>query len=256
MKLTIEEIGNRLAGISNPESDFVRKISSDERAGVQRVLKKWLKLQEQRKFQEERFFEMSAFERDLRSKGYKYIAGIDEAGRGPLAGPVVAGSVILPADFNLPGLDDSKKLSPAKREEYYEVITRDAIAWGTGIIDAKEIDRINILQAAKKAMLAAVVNMKSAPDFLLVDAVSLETPYPAEALIKGDARSISIAAASVVAKVTRDRMMKEISLQYPEYGFSANMGYGTAEHLEALRIYGITPYHRKSFAPVKACLES
>lgn len=176
---------------------------------------------------------------------------ISEIRRGPLAGPVVAAAVILPEDFYLPGIDDSKKLTEHKREEYFDRIKMDAIAVGVGIIDAPEIDRINILEAAKKAMLAAVIQLDPNPDYLLIDAVKLGTPYPSESLIKGDARSITIAAASIIAKVTRDRLMKEISHKHPEYGFSSNMGYGTAEHLDALKQHGVTPFHRKTFAPVK-----
>jgi ribonuclease HII len=194
---------------------------------------------------------MTSFERKLRSQGFRYIAGIDEVGRGPLAGPVVAAAVILPEDFYLPGVDDSKKLNERKREEYFAKIQEEAVAIGVGVIEAAEIDAINILEASKKAMLEAIVEMPSIPDYLLIDAVRLDTPYPSESLIKGDARSITIAAASIVAKVTRDRMMREMDKVYPHYGFASNMGYGTAAHLDALKKYGVTPIHRTSFAPVK-----
>ena len=148
------------------------------------------------------------------------------------------------------------KLSDAKKDHYFEVINEQALGIGVGVVSAAEIDEINILQATKKAMLSAIAQVGITPDYLLIDAVKLATPYPFEALIRGDARSTSIAAASVIAKVTRDRLMKEISKEYPKYGFEANMGYGTAEHLKAIQEHGITPIHRKTFAPVKQCLEN
>ncbi|MGM0902018.1 MAG: ribonuclease HII [Bacillota bacterium] len=250
-KLTIQEIEQQLLVTGEDIKELVQTLRQDERKGVQRILDKWERLQEKEQVLHKKFLEMTSFEEDLRHQGFQFIAGIDEAGRGPLAGPVVAAAVILPKDFYLPGIDDSKKLTEQKREDYYERIKMEAISVGVGIIDAAEIDRINILEAAKKAMLEAVTQLAPKPDYLLVDAVKLETPYPSESLIKGDARSITIAAASIIAKVTRDRMMKEISRKYPDYGFSSNMGYGTAAHLEAIKRYGVTPYHRKSFAPVK-----
>ncbi|WP_404333101.1 ribonuclease HII [Mesobacillus maritimus] len=250
-KLTIQEIEQQLLVTGEDIKELVQTLRQDERKGVQRILDKWERLQEKEQVLHKKFLEMTSFEEDLRHQGFQFIAGIDEAGRGPLAGPVVAAAVILPKDFYLPGIDDSKKLTEQKREDYYERIKMEAISVGVGIIDTAEIDRINILEAAKKAMLEAVTQLAPKPDYLLVDAVKLETPYPSESLIKGDARSITIAAASIIAKVTRDRMMIEISRKYPEYGFSSNMGYGTAAHLEAIKRYGVTPYHRKSFAPVK-----
>lgn len=250
-KMTIQEIEQQLLVESEDKKKLVQTLRLDERKGVQRILDKWERLQEKEQLLHKKFLEMTSFEEDLRQQGFQFIAGIDEAGRGPLAGPVVAAAVILPKDFYLPGIDDSKKLTEQKREDYYERIKMEAISVGVGIIDAAEIDRINILEAAKKAMLEAVTQLAPKPDYLLVDAVKLETPYPSDSLIKGDARSITIASASIIAKVTRDRMMKEISRKYPDYGFSSNMGYGTAAHLEAIKRYGVTPYHRKTFAPVK-----
>jgi ribonuclease HII len=233
------------------DETLIASLEKDERAGVRRLLEKWQKQQQKEQELLEKFKEMTRFEQKLRSQGYKSIAGIDEVGRGPLAGPVVAAAVILPEDFYLPGVDDSKKLNEQKREELFEKIQQEAEAIGIGVIEATEIDEINILEASKKAMLQAIVEIQSAPDYLLVDAVRLDTPYPSESLIKGDARSISIAAASIVAKVTRDRMMKKLDGVYPQYGFASNMGYGTAAHLDALKKYGATPIHRMSFAPVK-----
>jgi len=250
-KWTVQEIDEKLQGIKDSKDPFIKKISKDERKGVQVALNKWFKQFEQQKQTEYLFYEMTQYERNVRGMGYKYISGIDEVGRGPLAGPVVAAAVILPESFTLLGINDSKKLSEQKREEYFEQIQEQAIAIGIGMIDAKEIDEINIYEATKKAMLAAVTNLTTPPDYLLIDAMKLITPYPQESIIKGDGKSITIAAASIIAKVTRDRLMKKIGEEYPQYGFSQNMGYGTKEHLLALEQYGVTPYHRRSFAPIK-----
>jgi ribonuclease HII len=254
-KWTINEIEQHLFQNDSIEEGLVESLKNDERMGVQRMLLKWEKQESMKKKLHEQFISMSSFERKCRAEGFRLIAGIDEAGRGPLAGPVVAGAVILPEDFYLPGLNDSKKLPEAKREEYFELIKDKALAVGIGIVSAAEIDEINILQATKKAMSSAVAQLAPSPDFLLVDAVKLETPYPFEALIKGDARSISIAAASIIAKVTRDRLLKEIAELHPQYGFQANMGYGTSDHMKALHEHGVTQYHRKTFAPVRECIE-
>lgn len=188
-------------------------------------------------------------------KGYSIIAGIDEVGRGPLAGPVVAAAVILSEDFYLPGLNDSKKLSKAKRESYYTYIKQHADI-GIGIVDHKEIDQLNIYQATKKAMQMAVQSLTRTPDYLLIDAMTLPLSVPQESIIKGDTKSASIAAASIVAKVVRDRMMEQFAKKYPYYGFDQNMGYGTKEHLDGLKIYGPSDIHRLSFSPVKEIVES
>lgn len=254
-KWTIGEIEQQLFQNGSVEEVFIESLQNDERKGVQRMLLKWEKQEAMKERLHGQFISMSSFERKYRDEGFRWIAGIDEAGRGPLAGPVVAGAVILPEDFYLPGLNDSKKLPEAKRDEYFEIIKDKAVAVGIGMASAAEIDEINILQATKKAMSSAVAQLVQRPDFLLIDAVKLETPYPFEALIKGDARSISIAAASIIAKVTRDRLMKEIAEMHPQYGFQANMGYGTSEHMKALHEHGVTEYHRKTFAPVRDCID-
>lgn len=177
-----------------------------------------------------------------------YICGIDEAGRGPLAGPVVAGAVILPKDLKLLYVNDSKKLSPAKREELYAVITRQAICFGTGVVDAERIDKINILQATYEAMKIAIAGLANVPDILLNDAVTIPgMAMPQENIVKGDAKSVSIAAASILAKVTRDHMMQAYDTLYPGYGFAKHKGYGTKEHIEALRRLGPSPIHRRTF---------
>ncbi len=206
--------------------------------------------------------EMKAHEDELRAEGYRYIAGIDEVGRGPLAGPVYAACVILPEDFDVPGINDSKKLSAKKREELSDVIKERAVAWGIGIADNNEIDELNILEATKTAMkraIAAVRDMLSekgllaaegethAQDMLLIDAVKLDAGMPSESIIKGDEKCLCIAAASIVAKVARDSFMTEMDSVYPGYDFAGNKGYGTAKHYEGLRALGKTPIHRKTF---------
>jgi ribonuclease HII len=247
----VKEIEEKLVQIEDVADPFFMEISGDDRKSVQQLLLKWNRRKEQKRLAEEKFNSMTYFERKVRKEGYNLIAGIDEVGRGPLAGPVVAAAVILPESFTLLGLDDSKKLTAKRREEYFDYIQEKATAIGIGIIEAEEIDTINIYEATKKAMLAAVRQLHTSPDFLLIDAMKLVTPYPSESIIKGDAKSISIAAASVIAKVTRDRIMVGLDEEYPQYHFAKNMGYGTQEHLEAIKKYGILPFHRKSFAPVK-----
>lgn len=190
------------------------------------------------------------YERDLNNKGINLIAGVDEVGRGPLIGPVVAAAVILPKDYKLVGLTDSKKLSEKKREYFYEIIKKDAIAIGIGIIDEKRIDEINIYEATKEAMQLAINNLKIKPEHILIDAMPLNLNIPTTSIIKGDLLSITISAASVVAKVTRDHMLYEMDKEYPMYDLKNNKGYGTKKHLEAIKQYGITKYHRLSYKPV------
>lgn len=250
-KSSIKDISLQIKEITNPDDLFLKQCQADERKGVIDVVDKWFRSYEKKQQIEQQFLQMSAFEMDLRAKGFSMIAGIDEVGRGPLAGPVVASAVILPETFYLPGLNDSKKLSEAKREQFFDYIMQEAIAVGTGVMDHDIIDRINIYQATKQAMIAAVAQLSHQPDYLLIDAMELDVPIPQCSIIKGDAKSISIAAASIIAKVTRDRMMKAYAKQYPQYGFEQHMGYGTSAHLAALRAHGITPWHRKSFSPVK-----
>ncbi|PLT34228.1 ribonuclease HII [Bacillus sp. V5-8f] len=252
---SIKEIAQVLKEIQDPFDPFIAECLEDDRAGVRDLAMKWNQAFNKRRKAREHFEEMSMYEHTLRTQGFQYIAGIDEVGRGPLAGPVVASAVILPADFYLEGLDDSKKVSESKRELFYEVIQKEAVAIGVGIIHSEEIDRFNIYQATKKAMLAAIAALEITPDHLLIDAMELDVPMPQMAIIKGDAKSISISAASIVAKVTRDRMMKEYAISHPHYGFHRNMGYGTSNHLEALHKHGPTPWHRRSFSPVRDIAE-
>lgn len=191
------------------------------------------------------------YENELYSKGYKLIGGIDEVGRGPLVGPVVTACVILPEDFALDGLTDSKKLSEKKRDMFYDIIMEKAISVGIGIMDEDVIDKVNIYEATKLAMYQAVDNMSVKPDYILIDAMKLDKlDVPSTSIIKGDLKSITISAASVIAKVTRDRMMCELDKKYPMYKFAKNKGYPTKDHIEAIVKYGILKEHRKTFKPV------
>ena len=190
---------------------------------------------------------MRVREQELHRQGYVNVAGVDEVGRGPLAGPVVAAAVILPHDFDVLGIDDSKKLSENRREELYDIITEKAVAWGIGMADHETIDEINILQAAKLAMKRALAELEDV-DYITFDAMKIEDiDIPQESVIKGDSKILAIAAASIVAKVTRDRMMTEYAKQYPGYGFEKNKGYGTKAHYEGISEHGICPIHRRSF---------
>ena len=199
--------------------------------------------------EEQRLLELKKIDKQYYDMNMKYVCGIDEAGRGPLAGPVVVASVIMKPDSMIEGVNDSKKISEKKREKLYELITNEAISYGVGIITQEEIDDINILQATKKGLTNSLNSMDIKPDMILVDALkgidTLGIPYLS--IIKGDATSYSIAAASIIAKVTRDRIMREWDKVYPEYGFATHKGYGTAKHIEAIRQYGLCPLHRRSF---------
>lgn len=196
------------------------------------------------------------YEKDLINNGITLIGGIDEVGRGPLVGPVVASCVILPVNYKLEGLTDSKKLTEKKRNEFYDILMKDAVSIGIGIIDEKRIDEINIYEATKEAMISAVNNMDIKPEHVLIDAMKLDINIPSTSIIKGDSKSLSIAAASVIAKVTRDRMLDELDQKYPMYDFIHNKGYPTKKHLEAIKEYGIIEEHRKTYGPVKDYLMS
>lgn len=190
------------------------------------------------------------YEQELNNNGITLIAGVDEVGRGPLIGPVVAAAVILPKNFKLEGLTDSKKLSEKKREELYKIIKEKAISIGIGVISEKRIDEINIYEATKEAMIEAINNLDVKPEHVLIDAMPLDIDIDTTSIIKGDLLSISISAASVIAKVTRDHMLYEIDSEYPMYDLKNNKGYGTKKHIEAIKQYGITKYHRLSYRPV------
>ncbi len=196
------------------------------------------------------------YEKELYNKNISIIAGVDEVGRGPLIGPVVASAVILPKNYVLKGLTDSKKLSEKKRNYYYDIIKKDALAIGIGIIDNNIIDEINIYEATKLAMKQAINNLNIKPQHILIDAMNLDIDIPITPIIKGDFKSQTIAAASVIAKVTRDKMMYELDKNYPEYNFKNNKGYPTKDHLDAIEKYGILKDHRKSYGPVKSYIEN
>lgn len=251
MKKTIQEVKALLSTIQAETDPLFVELLKDERKGVQTQIASWRKKQLKQQQLETKFQDMLLFEKEIWQNGQTYIAGIDEVGRGPLAGPVVSAAVILPKDFHVLEINDSKQLSEKKRQVLFEKIKAEAISIGVGIIDEQTIDQVNIYQASKLAMVQAVEQLTPQPEHLLIDAMTLPLPMPQENLIKGDARSISIAAASIVAKVIRDEMMKDYGLTYPEYDFEHNAGYGTKKHLEGIEKYGITPIHRKTFAPVK-----
>ena len=195
------------------------------------------------------------YENELYDKGIELIAGVDEVGRGPLIGPVVTAAVILPKGYVLEGLTDSKKLTEKKREKFYEIIMRDAIAVSIGMMDESVIDEVNIYEATKLAMKQAIDNLSIRPEHILIDAMKLDLDIPSTSIIKGDAKSESIAAASVIAKVTRDRMMYELDKKYPMYGFASHKGYPTKKHIAALYEYGLIEGYRKSYSPVKEIVE-
>ena len=244
---TISEISKEFK--SQPESKWASLFAfyeSDERAGVQNIIAKYQRMIDKKQQEIERTESMKRYEYQYETHGY--VCGIDEVGRGPLAGPVVAGAVILPKDCQILYLNDSKQLSAKKREELYDIIMDEAVAVGLGVISPKRIDEINILQATYEAMREAIGELKVRPDILLNDAVTIpQVDIKQVPIIKGDAKSVSIAAASIVAKVTRDRMMMQYEEMFPGYGFASNKGYGASVHVEALKGLGVTPIHRRSF---------
>ena len=231
--------------------EIIQYLEKDERKSAKNLCNFAKRLIESQLNLSEHFQEMLSYEKDLAKKGYKLIGGIDEAGRGPLAGPVVAGCVILDNDVPILGVDDSKKLSKSQRESLYWEIKDKAIAIGIGVVDNKVIDQINILQASLEAMIQAVKNSPIKPNYLLIDGQFCpKIDLPKQAIISGDKKSLSIASASIIAKVTRDKIMDDLDKIYPQYGFSRNKGYPTDEHISALKKYGACEVHRKTFAPV------
>ena len=245
--IKIQEIKEEFENASPKEYPILfKKYSEDSRSGVQKLIVKYEKKEAAYQAELVRTEEMKQYERKYEHLGY--VCGIDEVGRGPLAGPVVACAVILPKDCQILYLNDSKKLTAKKREELYEVIMKEAVSVGIGMASPARIDEINILQATYEAMREALGKLSVTPQILLNDAVTIpEIILPQVPIIKGDAKSVSIAAASIVAKVTRDRMMEEYDKIMPEYGFASNKGYGSREHIEALKQYGPTAIHRKTF---------
>lgn len=229
-------------------NSFIECYKDDSRAGVIKLIESTHKKIDKYNKELERLEFITQYEKKYQNMGIEYIGGIDEVGRGPYAGPVVTACVILPKGCKIEGVNDSKKLSLKKREELFEIIKEKAVSVGVGIVDNNEIDELNILQATYKAMRIAIENMNIKPQQLLVDAVTIpDVDIPQEAIIKGDSKSISIGAASIIAKVTRDRMMVEYAKIYPQYGFESNVGYGSKYHEDAIRKYGLCDIHRRSF---------
>ncbi len=245
-KLTLSQMDDTLKNAGDKLSDYLKAFREDVRPGARRLVEKYQKAMDKLEAEKKRIVKMMEYER--RYADYEYIAGIDEVGRGPLAGPVVTCAVILPKDCDILYINDSKQLTQKKREELYEEITAKAISYGIGISSPQRIDEINILQANYEAMRQSIKNLSVIPDILLNDAVTIpEVRIPQVPIIKGDTKSISIAAASIVAKVHRDRLMVEYDKQYPGYGFASNKGYGSEEHVQAIKKLGPSPIHRKSF---------
>ena len=252
---TIKEIKERLATIDDLDHPLFEELILDGRAGVQAAISKRKRELQKQVDEDLRLERMLAYEKELYTQGIDLIAGVDEVGRGPLAGPVVAAAVILPKACKIPGLNDSKKIPKSKHKEIYEAVLQNAIAIGIGVKDNQVIDQVNIYEATKLAMMEAIGQLEPQPQHLLIDAMKLDLPIPQTSIIKGDANSLSIAAASIVAKVTRDQMMEEFDCEYPGYDFTQNAGYGTANHLAGLDKLGVTPIHRRSFEPVKSMCE-
>ena len=252
---TIKEIKEQLANIQRLDDPLLTELEQDSRSGVIQAIAKRKRDIQKRLDEDDRLEGMLAYEKECYAHGMELIAGVDEVGRGPLAGPVVAAAVILPKACKIPGLNDSKKIPKSKHKEIYEAVLQNAIAIGIGIKDNHVIDQVNIYEATKLAMMEAIGQLEPQPQHLLIDAMKLDLPISQTSIIKGDANSLSIAAASIVAKVTRDQMMEEFDKEYPGYDFAKNAGYGTANHLAGLDQLGVTPIHRRSFEPVKSMCE-
>lgn len=247
-KLTIKQIKEYLENRTVSEAIAFLMPLKNSGASIDKLLDKYYKLQEKNNAELQRLEKMLLYEKQAMEEGYRYIAGVDEAGRGPLAGPVVAAAVILPKGVLIEGVNDSKKLTEAQRERLFDEIKEKALAYGICAADEKCVDEINILNATKRAMAEAISQLKPYPDCILLDAVKLENiPAKQIPIIKGDSLSLSIAAASILAKVTRDRLLVEFDSKYPEYGFSVHKGYGTTQHISAIKKFGICPIHRLSF---------
>lgn len=252
---TIKEIKEQLADIQQLDDPLLAELEQDSRSGVIQAIAKRKREIQKCLDEDERLEGMLTYEKECYARGIDLIAGVDEVGRGPLAGPVVAAAVILPKACKIPGLNDSKKIPKSKHKAIYEAVLQNAIAIGIGVKDNHVIDQVNIYEATKLAMMEAIGQLEPQPQHLLIDAMKLDLPISQTSIIKGDANSLSIAAASIVAKVTRDQMMEDLAQLYPGYDFAQNAGYGTAKHLAGLHKLGVTPIHRCSFEPVKSMCE-
>lgn len=249
---TIKEVKERLATIDRLDHPLFEELIYDTRAGVQSAINKRKRELQKQVDEDLRLEKMLTYEKELYAQGIQLIAGVDEVGRGPLAGPVVAAAVILPNNCKIPGLNDSKKIPKSKHQAIYQAVLDQAISVGIGVKDNHVIDQVNIYEATKLAMLEAIHELEPQPQHLLIDAMKLDLPISQTSIIKGDANSLSIAAASIVAKVTRDQMMAAYNQEYPGYDFAQNAGYGTTKHLEGLEKQGVSPIHRRSFEPIKS----
>ncbi|WJY28755.1 MULTISPECIES: ribonuclease HII [Sporosarcina] len=251
---TIQTIKEELKAASGP-ADWITELEHDQRAGVQQALKTWRRSYEKRRVLEENHRSKQEFDLSFAPFPEALGAGTDEAGRGPLAGPVVTAAVILPQEADgLIGLDDSKKITRKQREHLAEEIRQTAVAWSVHIQSAERIDEVNIYAATRESMEQSIQSLAVRPDYVMADAMTLSADCPSASIIKGDAQSLAIAAASILAKTERDRLMDELHKEYPMYGFGKHAGYGTPEHLEALRLHGPCPYHRRTFEPVKSMI--
>ncbi|ARU62424.1 ribonuclease HII [Tumebacillus avium] len=257
--LTVGEIRDWLQA-EEPNKRQEKQLLSDPRSGVRKLIESYVREREKAAAEAVWRAGMWQYERDAAEQGYRLVAGVDEAGRGPLAGPVVAAAVILPEGIELPGLNDSKQVAEETRERLYDLICTGAVAYGIGVVDTDYIDKHNILQgtfeAARQALRRMEQQFAAVPDYLLTDFLKIpDVVQPYNPIVKGDASSFSIAAASILAKVTRDRLMAEYAQAYPQYGFERHKGYSAPEHMQALEEYGPCPIHRKSFAPVQKLLQ-
>ena len=249
--MKINEVKELLAG--TPTSDQLAELKADERSGVQKLLAAYYKRLEKAAQEKERFTKMLSYEKKYYAQGIQYVAGVDEAGRGPLAGPLVIAAVILPQDVFISGLNDSKQLSAAKRDKLYDEVLAKAVAIEVNIVSVSNIDKYNIYTATQRGMAEVLEHLPVRPRVALIDAMPVEAKgMETVSIIHGDALSASIAAASIIAKVTRDRIMERMDVLYPAYGFASNKGYGSGAHMQAIAEYGATKWHRRSYEPVKS----
>ena len=252
---TIKEVKEQLAILRDLDDPRWASFEEDSRTGAQAAIRKRRKAILAELAEEERLETLLNYEKSLYARGIELIAGVDEVGRGPLAGPVVAAAVILPKLCKIKGLNDSKKIPKSKHEAIYNQVMKEAVAVGIGIKDNYVIDDVNIYEATKLAMIEAIEKLNPQPEHLLIDAMNLDLPIEQTSIIKGDANSLSIAAASIAAKVTRDKMMADYEQEFPGYAFAKNAGYGTKEHLSGIDKFGVTPIHRRSFEPIKSIIK-